>query len=80
MNKGNETLSNPMSSEKEKVRGDASNAKSISPKNTNSTLKLKGHQIKINPLFPQRLVKKEEDTKFQNFLLIFNLIHQRPTS
>lgn len=37
-------------------------------------MKLKTPQVKINTPFSQRLKKKEEDTKFQKFLFIFNSI------
>lgn len=47
-----------------KLGDGANNAKSIPLKNSNSALKLKAPMVKIDSLFPQRLKRKEEDTKF----------------
>lgn len=73
-NEGGETLGNRRSNEKEKVRGDAKNGKSSSPKNATSSLNIKAPQVKINLPFPQRLKEKGVDTKFQKFLPIFNYL------
>lgn len=68
VNEGGETLNNSKSSEKKNVGGDEKYAKIVSPQNADSAMKMKSLQIKIDPPFPQRLQKKEEDSKFQNFL------------
>lgn len=73
-NEGSETLGNPESTEKEKVRDDTKNSKRESPKNVNSAMTMKAPQVKIDPPFTQTLKKKEEGTKIQKFLSIFNFV------
>lgn len=72
MDEGSDNLGNPGSSENEKVGGGTSNTKSVPSKNLNSALKLKAPHVNIDPQFPQRLKKKEENSKFQKFLSMLN--------
>lgn len=44
------------------------------PSRMHSALKLKDPQAKFDPPFPQRLKKKEDETKFHKFLSMFNYL------
>lgn len=64
VNEEGNTLGNLGSDNIEKVGGDSIKAKSIPSQNVASSSKLKAPQVKVDPLFPQRLKKKDENTKF----------------